>query len=139
MFSFFILHEASSTHGCHNPHSVGSLLTVVAHHSHFYARWNFIPPRVRAWHTQLCSAIITSGSEIYNVIFQHPVALYISDFRSFCAVYVQRRSLFFLRIHLLDATRFDLTGRLQVYWPTNTQQNSHHSKNIKRSHNQQTK
>jgi hypothetical protein len=37
-----------------------------------------------------------------NVIFQQPVALYRSDFWNFCAVYVQRRSLFFLCIHLLD-------------------------------------
>jgi hypothetical protein len=33
----------------------------------------------------------------------------------FCAVYVQRRSLFFLRIPLLDTTCFGVTGHLQVY------------------------
>jgi hypothetical protein len=38
-----------------------------------------------------------------------------SDFGAFCVVYVQRRSLFFLRIPLLDTTCFGLTGHLQVY------------------------
>jgi hypothetical protein len=54
---------------------------------------------------------------VIKVIFQHPVALYRSDFWSFCAVYVQRRSLFFLRIPLLDIIYFGLTGLLQVYRP----------------------
>jgi hypothetical protein len=40
---------------------------------------------------------------------------YNSDFWSFCAVYVQRHSLFFLRTPLLDTTCFGLTGHLQVY------------------------
>jgi hypothetical protein len=34
---------------------------------------------------------------------------------SFCAVFVQRRSLVFLHIPLLDITPFGLTGHLQVY------------------------
>jgi hypothetical protein len=34
---------------------------------------------------------------------------------SFCAVFVQRRSLFFLHIPSLDTTCFGLTGQLQVY------------------------
>jgi hypothetical protein len=37
------------------------------------------------------------------------------DFWNFYAVYMQRRSLFFLRIPLLDTTYFGLTGHLQVY------------------------
>jgi hypothetical protein len=52
---------------------------------------------------------------VANVVFQHPVALYRSDFWSFHAICVQRRSLFFLRIPILDTTCFGLTGRLQVY------------------------
>jgi hypothetical protein len=65
---------------------------------------------------------ITKVRNFLNVIFQHPVALYRSNFWSFCAVYVQRCSLF-----------------ERLWWPTNTQQNSHPSKNIQGSHNQQTK
>jgi hypothetical protein len=36
-------------------------------------------------------------------------------FRTFCAVYVQHRSLFFLRIPLLDTTYFGLTGHFEVH------------------------
>jgi hypothetical protein len=55
------------------------------------------------------------GIWYHNVIFQHHIALYRTDLGLFCAVYVQRRSLFILHTPLLVNTCFGLTGHLQTY------------------------
>jgi hypothetical protein len=59
--------------------------------------------------------ILQKKSKHNNVTFRHPVALYRSECGAFCAVQVQPRSLFFLRILLLDTTCFGRTGHLHVY------------------------
>jgi hypothetical protein len=50
---------------------------------------------------------------IANVIFEHPVALYSSDYLSFCAVCVQRRSLFFIG-HYMFQPNWQSSGILVV-------------------------
>jgi hypothetical protein len=88
------------------------LLTLVSRSRIFLPRrWGrYVPPKRRF--TQDLHGATSQKTAFFNGILNFHNR-YISAWR-FCAVYVQHRSLFFLRIPLLDTTCFGLTGHLQV-------------------------